>query len=317
MTMSSLPVIDISDLSSRATLDAIDAACRDWGFFQIERHGIDDGCVLALKRQMRAFFAQPLAVKREILRTADNPWGFYDRELTKHTPDWKQIYDYGPPDGGVIMPQWPVALPEFRGAIQGFYDACHTLALRLLGAIAVNLGMPERSLDRYFVPEHTSFLRLNYYPKCPKPARPTDLSLECDGHLGVNHHTDAGALTLLLQDEQPGLEVFHDGAWYLVEPRPDALVVNIGDIVQVWSNDRYEAALHRGLVSAEAARFSAPFFLNPAYCVEYAPLPSTVDAHHPPRYWPINWGTFRARRAAGDYADHGRYVRISDWHRTD
>src|SRR5690606_7370424 len=317
MTTNSLPVIDVSDLSSRSTLDAIDAACREWGFFQIERHGIDENRIRALKRQMRAFFAQPLDVKREILRTADNPWGFYDRELTKHTPDWKQVYDYGPPDGGVIMPQWPAALPEFRGAIQGFYDACYALALWLLRAIAVNLGMPPRSLDSYFVPEHTSFLRLNYYPKCPKPARPTDLSLGRDGYLGVNHHTDAGALTLLLQDEQPGLEVFHDGAWHLVEPRPDALVVNIGDIVQVWSNDRYEAALHRGLVSAEAARFSAPFFLNPAYSAEYAPLPSTVDAHHPPLYWPINWGTFRARRAAGDYADHGRYVRISDWQRTE
>jgi isopenicillin N synthase-like dioxygenase len=317
MTTSTLPVIDISDLSSSATLDAIDAACRDWGFFQIERHGIDDGRIRALKRQMRAFFAQPLDEKRKILRTADNPWGFYDRELTKHTPDWKQIYDYGPPDGGVIMPQWPVALPEFRGAIQAFYDACYTLALRLLRAIAVNLGMPPRSLDGYFAPQHTSFLRLNYYPECSKPARPTGLSLARDGHLGVNQHTDAGALTLLLQDEQPGLEVFHDGDWHLVEPRPDALVVNIGDIVQVWSNDRYQAALHRGLVSADTARFSAPFFLNPAYEVEYAPLPSTVSAYRPPRYWPINWGAFRARRAAGDYANQGRYAQISDYHRTE
>src|SRR5690606_31910137 len=188
---------------------------------------------------------------------------------------------------------------------------------RLLGALAVNLGMPARHLRRYFQPEHTSFLRLNYYPSCPRPARPTDLSMAREGHLGVNHHTDAGALTLLLQDAQPGLEVFHDGAWRLVEPRADAIVVNIGDIVQVWSNDRYQAALHRGLVSADAERFSAPFFLNPAYSVEYQPLPSTVAPNRPPRYRPINWGAFRAKRAAGDYADHGRYVRISDYQRTE
>src|SRR5690606_3096566 len=198
-----------------------------------------------------------------------------------------QVYDYGPPDGNAIAPQWPAALPEFRAAIQDFYAECYALGLRLLDAVAANLGMPARYLRRCFLPEHTSFLRLNYYPSCPRPARPADLSMARDGHLGVNHHTDAGAVTLLLQDEQPGLEVFHDGAWRLVEPRSDALVVNIGDIVQVWSNDRYRAALHRGLVSSEAERFSAPFFLNPAYSVEYQPLPSTVGATRPSRYRPI------------------------------
>jgi isopenicillin N synthase-like dioxygenase len=135
------------------------------------------------------------------------------------------------------------------------------------------------------------------------------------GHLGVNPHTDSGALTLLLQDEQPGLEVFHANEWHLVEPRRDALVVNIGDIVQVWSNDRYTAAQHRGLVSADAERFSAPFFFNPAYSTLYAPLPSTVDAQHPPRYRPIHWGEFRSRRAAGDYADHGEYHSINHYSR--
>jgi isopenicillin N synthase-like dioxygenase len=120
-------------------------------------------------------------------------------------------------------------------------------------------------------------------------------------------------VTLLLQDGQPGLEVLHDGAWHLVEPREDALVVNIGDIVQVWSNDRYRAALHRGLANAEVERFSAPFFLNPAYSAKYAPLPTTIDARHPARYRPINWGEFRSRRTAGDYADHGEYAQISQY----
>ena len=189
------------------------------------------------------------------------------------------------------------------------------LALRLVDVIASNLGMPPGALAPCFRPQHTSFLRLNYYPRCPAPARPVDRSTARDGHLGVNDHTDAGALTLLLQDEQPGLEVFHDNEWHLVEPRRDALVVNIGDIVQVWSNDRYTAALHRGLVSADAERFSAPFFFNPAYSTVYAPLPSTVDAEHPPRYRPIHWGEFRAHRTAGDYADHGEYHAISHYSR--
>ncbi|HEU4620300.1 MAG TPA: 2OG-Fe(II) oxygenase family protein [Gammaproteobacteria bacterium] len=313
MSTDTLPVIDIRDLRCAATRRAIDAACREWGFFQIVGHGIDEGTTAALRRAMYAFFALPLSAKHAITRTAENPWGFYDRELTKHTRDWKQVYDYGPTDGGALVPQFPRELPELAPAVTRFYAACDALALELVAAISANLGMPRNALDRYFRPDHTSFLRLNYYPPCPAPARPAGFNVARAGHLGVNAHTDAGALTLLLQDEQPGLEVLHDGAWHLVEPRSDALVVNIGDIVQVWSNDRYRAALHRGLVSADAERFSAPFFFNPAYSTQYAPLPATVDAQHPPRYRPIHWGTFRARRAAGDYADAGEYHTIAHY----
>ena len=315
MRTESLPVIDIGDLERAATRHAIDEACRDWGFFQIVGHGIEERTTAALRRAMRAFFALPITAKHAIMRTAENPWGFYDRELTKHTRDWKQIYDYGPADGRAIVPQLPRELPEFATAIEDFYSACDAVALRLLDVLATNLGMPHGALAPCFRPDHTSFLRLNYYPRCPTPERPPGVSTASVGHLGVNAHTDAGALTLLLQDEQPGLEVLHHDQWHLVEPRGDALVVNIGDIVQVWSNDRYTAALHRGLVSAEAERFSAPFFFNPAYSTQYAPLPSTVDARHPPRYRPIHWGEFRARRAAGDYADRGDYHSISHYSR--
>jgi isopenicillin N synthase-like dioxygenase len=262
---------------------------------------------------MRAFFAMPLAAKRAIERTAANPWGFYDQELTRRTRDWKQIYDYGPPDGDAIVPQWPAGLAGFRAAIEAHYAACDAIALRLLHVLAANLGVAPDALDRYFRPAHTSFLRLNYYPRCPQPERPAGQRVASEGFLGVNHHTDSGVLTLLLQDEQPGLEVLKDGRWHLVEPRRDALVVNIGDIVQVWSNDRYRAALHRGLASAEHERLSAPFFFNPAYDAIYAPLGPAVDAAHPAVYRPIVWREFRARRAAGDYADHGEYAQISDY----
>jgi isopenicillin N synthase-like dioxygenase len=313
VSTATLPVIDVSDLRHAATQREVDSACREWGFFQIVGHGIADRTLDALRRQMRAFFALPTASKHAIMRTAENPWGFYDRELTKRTRDWKQVFDYGPPDGGAIMPQLPRELPRFGSAVARFYAECDALAFELVEVIAGNLGTPPGALDSCFRPDHTSFLRLNYYPPCPLPARQADSSP--GGHLGVNAHTDSGALTLLLQDDQPGLEVFHDGAWCLVEPRRDALVVNIGDIVQVWSNDRYTAALHRGLVSANAERFSAPFFFNPAYRTWYAPLSSTVDAGHPARYRPIHWGEFRARRAAGDYADHGEYHSIHHYSR--
>ena len=307
------PILDIAEAERAHTHKAVEAACRDWGLFQVIGHGIDTRLIAALRRQARAMFAAPDAVKQAISRSAENPWGFYDRELTRHTLDWKQIYDYGPPDGEAIEPQWPAGLPAFRPVIQAYYAACEALSMRLLRVLARNLGMPPDSLDAHFSPLHTSFLRLNYYPPCPTPERPVDLALPATGHLGVNQHTDSGAITLLLQDHQPGLEVFRKGAWWPVEPHRNALVVNIGDIAQVWSNDRYEAPLHRALANANAERTSVAFFLNPAYSTEYAPLPSTISARRPPRYRPINWREFRARRTAGDYANYGEYIQISHY----
>ena len=136
------------------------------------------------------------------------------------------------------------------------------------------------------------------------------------GNFGISHHTDSGALTVLLQDEQPGLQVFRRGAWTFVEPNPDALVVNIGDVVQVWSNDRYPAALHRVIASDRHERYSAPYFFNPAPSAFYAPLPSACEHGEPPHYRRINWGEFRASRTAGDYADYGDEIQISHYRTT-
>ena len=313
MDMKSIPVIDIAQLDDPATMTALDMACRDWGFFQVVRHGIDLTTITDLSDAMRAFFALPTAAKREISRTAENPWGYFDRELTKNMRDWKQIYDFGPATGDSISPQWPCSLPEFEPAVRAFYDACDRLARSLLSAISINLGMPQHFLDQDFGPDHTSFLRLNYYPVCPTTIAADETSSSGEAPLGINQHTDAGALTLLLQDEQPGLEVFRNGQWHLVEPRSDALVINVGDIVQVWSNDRYRASLHRVITSSTAQRFSAPFFFNPSYRSHYEPLPATIDISHPARYQAINWGEFRALRAAGDYESLGEEVQISHY----
>ena len=94
-----VPVIDIAHLERLDALAAIDTACRDWGFFQVTGHGIDARVITDLFAAAHAFFAQPAVVKRGILRTADNPWGYFDQELTKNTLDWKQVFDYGPADG--------------------------------------------------------------------------------------------------------------------------------------------------------------------------------------------------------------------------
>jgi isopenicillin N synthase-like dioxygenase len=313
MPTRSVPVIDIETLRHSDTLAELDAACRNWGFFQVTNHGIADSVLADLRAAMRGFFALPAAAKQGILRSRENPWGYYDKELTKNVQDWKEVYDFGPADGAKIQPQWPAGLPGFESAVRRYSAANETLAFRLMDALASNLGADPAALRAGFEPAHSSFLRLNHYPPCPAPATPSGLNKADAGHLGINFHTDAGALTLLLQDDQPGLEVYRDGHWYLVEPISDALVINIGDIVQVWSNDTYRAALHRVVLSAEKSRYSAPYFFNPAYSSDYAPLPSMTDDAHPPHYRAINWGEFRTLRADGDYADYGEEVQISHY----
>jgi isopenicillin N synthase-like dioxygenase len=302
----SVPVIDIADLDSPESLDAIDRACREWGFFQVTGHGIEPALLQSLFEVSRAFFSQPAGEKRRIRRDADNPWGYYDRELTKNRQDWKEIYDFGPADGERLKPRWPVGSLrlQFEPVLRAYYAECSALALRLMSAMATNLGVRPGRLTRGFDERHTSFLRLNYYPKFTGAG---------DSPFGVGEHTDAGALTLLLQDEQPGLEVSRDGRWHPVEPRADAIVINIGDIIQVWSNDRYRAALHRVITNPLEDRYSVPFFLSPSFDTTYEPLPTTVTADCPARYRPITWREFRTLRAAGDYADIGEEIQITHY----
>jgi isopenicillin N synthase-like dioxygenase len=310
-----LPIIDIARLPhDAAALEEIDRACRTWGCFLIR--GFDQvsdmtpALLTELEGAMHAFFALDAERKHAVERTASNAWGYYDRELTKNTRDWKEIYDVGPASGA-NRPQWPAQPAGFRAIVERYYRACESLALPLLRALSACLGMPERHLDAAFA-AHTSFLRLNHYAPCPDPGGPDDPDGPGSKPFGINHHTDAGALTILLQDRQPGLQLFRDGRWHLALPVPGTLTVNIGDVVQVWSNDRYPAPVHRVLADPVVPRYSAPFFFNPDYAANYAPLPS-LCATEPARYRPINWGRFRAARAAGDYADVGSEIQISDF----
>ncbi len=303
-----VPVIDITSLDED-TLRRIDAACIEWGFFHVTGHGVPEVIRDRTLARMREFFALPRARKLAVERTASNSWGYYDRELTKNVPDWKEIFDIGPPGNvgpmATSRPQWPAEPAAFRPTMEGFSREAERVAYRVLIAISVNLGQRPEALDAFFGQGHTSFLRLNHYPACDDPAPPDSSTVPERGHLAIGHHTDAGAITVLLQDDQPGLQVLHDGAWSNVAPVPGTLTINIGDVAQVWSNDRYPAPLHRVTAHASRERFSAPFFFNPAYETDFAPLVG------PPRYRAINWGEYRAARSAGDYADIGEEIQIS------
>ena len=313
MNVERVPIVDLAQIDAERTRTEVDEACRNWGFFQVLGHGIDASLIDAVHRQMRAFFAQPREAKRALARSERNPWGYYDQELTKNTRDWKEIFDFAAASCGRSVPRWPADLPGFKDTLIDYYRGCETVAMRLLRIVSANLGMAAHALDGHFSHGHSSWARLNHYPVCSSPENPDGVATPTRGHLGVNHHTDPGVLTVLLQDRQPGLEVFRRGRWWPVEPIDGALVINLGDIVQVWSNDRYQAPLHRVLANAAAERFSAPFFFCPPYELDYAPLAPTIDAQRPAHYRSINWGHFYAMRSLGDYADYGEEIQITQF----
>ena len=304
-------------------VEAIGAACREVGFFQILGHGIPGHLVDGLRAEMRRFFALPRERKYEVLRSEEHAWGYYDQELTKNTPDWKEVFDFGrlpfpdrpdddPSNVGVDgVNRWPSELPGFRRTMVSYLEACEGVAFRLLEAMANGLGEPAERLIPAFRPSHSSFVRLNHYPPCGDPAPPDAADQPASGRLGVNRHSDAGALTLVAQTDVSGLQVRTGAGWIDVEPVAGALVVNIGDMMQVWSNDRYRSPVHRVVVNERTERFSAPFFFNPSYEAVCAPLPDLVSSDGGPRYRPIPWAEFRRLRAAGDYADVGEEVQIS------
>lgn len=311
-----VPVIDMADTPA-AVEAAVAWACADWGFFHLVGHGLDEDLIVSAIGEARTFFAAPIAAKRALARNRDNPWGYNDRELTKNRRDKKQIFDIGPDaaalkvagdvfSGATPFPDWQ---PGLRPAMRAWFDACEGLCMRLLRPVATGLGADRDALVGDFDGVHTSFLRLNHYPLDDLLA---DKGAEPAG-LGIHHHTDAGALTILLTDGKAGLQVLKDGSWRPVDPVPGGLIVNIGDMAQVWSNDAYRAPLHQVLAMEDHERLSLAYFFNPAYPAVIRPLASTLGLHAPSRYREIPWSEFRRRRADGDFADYGAEVQISDY----
>lgn len=325
-----IPIIDVSSLSRPGpdaelseVVEQISAACRDWGFFQVVDHGIAADLIERVWVETRHFFSLPRDEKLALARTAENPRGYYDRELTKNVRDLKEVFDFGylahpelpddhPENRAAVdgSNQWPRSLKSFKPTMMEYFQACEGLGKRIFEGFCLGLGLPRDYLHRH-LERHTSFVRLNYYPlEDPLDLADSEGVTEL-GDLALGHHTDAGALTILLQDDVGGLQVFDGEDWLDVDPLEGALVINIGDMTQVWSNDRYRAALHRVRPMTGHARLSVPFFYNPSYETDCTPLPAVGG--ETPRYRPINWGEFRRARTAGDYADYGKEIQIEDF----
>jgi len=302
-----IPVIDLSPLAAgdQASVEALAAevgrASRECGFFVVVRHGVPDDTMARALDAQRAFFAMPAEQKAAVRRDEVAPLGYYESEHTKNVRDWKEVFDFVPheppppatvTDGELVFEnKWPRDLPGFREALEEYAKAMEELAMKLLELIARSLGLRPDRLHAFFKDDQTTFIRLNHYPPCPSP----------ELVLGVTRHKDAGALTILYQDDVGGLDVRRrsDDEWVRVRPVPDSFVINVGDIVQVWTNDRYESAEHRASVNSHEERFSLPYFFNPSSDAMIEPLEELVNGDSPPRYEPYNWGVFfRTKRSS-------------------
>ena len=144
--------------------------------------------------------------------------------------------------------------------------------------LSMGLGVEEGRLVKELggMDEILMQLKINFYPKCPQP----ELAL------GVEAHTDISALTFLLHNMVPGLQIYHEDKWLTAKCIPGALIVHVGDSVEIISNGRYKSGLHRGLVNKEKVRVSWAVFCEPPKEQLLKPLPELVSDIDPPRYSP-------------------------------
>jgi isopenicillin N synthase-like dioxygenase len=301
-----VPTIDISQPDD-SMLAALDLACRDHGFFLLSGHGLDD-LIEATWDRAREFFDSPRERKVDVMRDADNPLGYYDRELTKRKRDSKEVFDFVDPvaERSAAHNRWPAEVDGtvgFHSGMVQFFDAFSGLAERTTALVHRALGLSVDDVVEFRGDRTNSSVRLNHYPVGdPVPADERDGLREL-GDTALGYHTDPGVLTLLLQDGTGGLQAqAADGAWVDIVPTPGTIVVNLADAMQVWSNDRYRAAIHRVIPMTSSDRLSIPYFLNPQRDAVIEPIAALAST---PRYRSFSWRSYMQARTDDNFTDLG------------
>jgi isopenicillin N synthase-like dioxygenase len=259
------------------------AAAAEVGFFYVRGHGVAPALEEGLLSAARAFFDQPPARKlASYIGRSTNHSGYVpegEEVFEDGKIDRKEAYDVGldAPEGGVAMlgPNlWP-DLPGFRAPVAAYYAAMAGLARRLFRGFALALDLEEDHFEPHLT-RPPSQLRLIHYP--------------FDAHAadarGIGAHTDYEFFTIL-RPTAPGLEVMNGaGAWIDAPPLPDAFIINIGDMLEAWTNGTFTATSHR-VRKVAAQRYSFPFFATCDYHTVVAPHPRFVSGVRPARYPPL------------------------------
>jgi isopenicillin N synthase-like dioxygenase len=281
------------------------------GFFYIRGHGVPEALIERQFAMARALFDLPMAAKEAVSLKHSRCMRGYEamgeQTLDEHArPDLKESFYCGlpyPDDHPYVQRgyysyganQWPAELPALAPQCAAYTDTMLALARRLMQLMALSLGLPESWFDGSGDNPMVT-LRLLRYP--PHPADADGLSF------GAGAHTDWGAITLLAQDRNGGLQVqMPDGRWCDATPIEGTLVINLGDMVPRWTNGLYHSNPHRvrNLHSGGEPRHSIPFFYSPDYLARVEPLPTCVSADNPPRYAPCTAGEHLQQMAAKTY----------------
>lgn len=312
MADSVLPVVDLAAFRSggpetRTQIARdVDAACQDTGFLVLEGHGVDDGVIRAAWAAADRFFDLPLRTKLTLAPDRpDGPRGYFpvEREtLTRSRgvagpPDFKEAFSLGPPSApdhaaGADREffyganRWPDD-PTFRNALTTYYAAMVALAAELMSLFAAALTLPQDYFAGYFT-HHSSALRLLNYPaRAPSEAT------------RAGAHSDYGSLTILRSDPKTaGLEVETSAGRFVPAPRTDSgFIVNIGDLMARWTNDRWTSTVHR-VVAPEGGerRQSIAFFHNPNFDADIDCLPVCIEPGDRARHARVSAGRYLRER---------------------
>lgn len=311
-----LATVSLEVDDDRAVADKVDLALRRLGFFVVTDHGVPTPLIDRALVAAKAFFAQTEAEKRAAATEADgSPRGYtpfaaenLSATLGKRRPqDLREGFGMGPPrvrqergapmGGASYRPnRWPTAPAGFEAAITDYFAAMERLTARLMRVFAAALDLAPDYFEQRFQ-DHNSTLRLSHYP--PPQTKPEP------GQFRAGAHTDYGALTILLGEQTPGgLEVRTPaGVWLPAQTGPHDFVINIGDLMMTWSNDRWLSNVHRvanpsSEDAATSARMSLAYFCNPDDALEIVCLPSCIGPDHPPRYAPTTAGEHRMAKIA-------------------
>ena len=313
--MTTVPVIDITGCDRDGpALDRVasqvDDACRHVGFLQLAGHGIGADVIGAVLEAAERFFHAPESVKRSCRPPSpdiNRGWAPLGSESLAYSlgvdapPDLFEAFNIGhefDPDDPVHVAEqhrffapnlWPEGDDALRDALLRYWDDAEAVAHRLTSIFAAALGMPWD-----FFEQHTGHspdvMRVNWYER--SAGAPAPMS----GQQRMGAHTDYGVLTVLYADPVPGLEIVGpDGDWTPVVPEEGCLLVNLGDLLAQWTNDRWRSTLHRVAPPASTAggpalRRSVAFFHEADADALVEPLPTCVSLDRPARYGPVTAG---------------------------
>lgn len=299
--MRSIPVVSLAG-DPAAVAAAVGAACREVGFVVVVDHGIDQAVVDEALTQSQRFFALPAERKQELADSgiADRGWfPMGGQSLDPGSPYDLSEYvmlgrDLGPdhPEVQAGTPMygpnpWPTGLPGWREAMTAYHQAADDLCRLILGHMAQSLDLAVEHFEEY-AGDPISTLKLAHYVPMPPDRRA--------GQFGVGAHTDWGAISVVHQGGVGGLQVSSAGDWIDVPVVDGGLVVNLGDMVQRWTNDRFLSNTHRVVNPVDQERFSLVLFFDLDYHARIEVLDVCTGVDDPARYEPVVAGEWLMER---------------------